>query len=462
MTKFFHIARSFCVLCFFALSLTNPTSAQSTEAARTALVIGNSAYTKPDAALKNAANDARLMAQTLRGLGFEVMLREDLDRSATRQVFESFVDTVKRRKGIAFFYFAGHGVQVSGRNYIVPIGAHLVRDTDARDRALDIDLMLQQVRDTGTQLNLFVLDACRNNPLIATGRGSGNDSAGVGLAAMRPPAGSLVAFAAEAGRVASDGQDTNHGLYTRHLAKWLKEPLPIESVFKRTRESVKTESQNTQIPTEYSMLTGGDLILTKGVTQSSENSRPNLLSVPNGQRGVTPTESLPIETASKQYDSANEALQTGDLRAVQRYVRDGQSLPSANTANDFVLASGFSYKRPDRFDLISLYLNQGDFDINERGVPVVLTGYNVPKNAAEKLRTWWELKSSENQFFIGQCELTLLQVAAIVNDKAGYVWLIKKGAKPQTKGFCNTLGIPQRRLEFATDELMVTLNFKPD
>ena len=459
--KLTNLFRFFCALCVLHLFVFSSVKAQTSEAARTALVIGNSAYTKPDAALKNAANDARLMAQTLKGLGFEVTLREDLDRSATRQVFESFVDAVKRKKGIAFFYFAGHGVQVKGRNYIVPIGAHLVRDTDARDRALDVDLMLQQVRDTGTQLNFFVLDACRNNPLIAAGRGAGNDSASVGLAAMRPPAGSLVAFAAEAGRVASDGKDSNHGLYTRHLAKWLKEPLPIESVFKRTRESVKAESQNTQIPTEYSMLTGGDLVLNKGVTQSSENSHPNLLSITTGQRGLDQTDSASIDAPTKQYASANQALQAGDLRAIQSYVLGGQSLPSANTDSDFVLASGFSFKRPDRFDLISLYLNDG-FDINERGLPLILTGYNVPKSAGEKLRTWWESRSNENRFFISNCELTLLHVAAIVNDKAGYAWFLKNGAKQQTKGFCNTLRNPQRRIEFTTDELITALDFKPN
>ena len=122
--------------------------------------------------------------------------------------------------------------------------------------------MLQSLRDTGAKLNILVLDACRNNPLLATSRSSGSTGAKAGLAAMRPPQGALVAFATEPGRLASDGKEAGNGLYTRHLARWIKEPnLTIEQVFKRTREAVQTESKGEQVPTEYSVLTGADLYL---------------------------------------------------------------------------------------------------------------------------------------------------------------------------------------------------------
>ncbi|MDI9334440.1 MAG: caspase family protein [Cytophagales bacterium] len=146
--------------------------------------------------------------------------------------------------------------------------------------------MLQAVRDTGAQLNLLILDACRNNPLLATQRGNadgGESSAAVGLAQMTPPAGALVAFATEPGHVAADGAD-GHGLYTKHLSKWLKVPdIPLEQVFKRTREAVKAESGDTQSPVEYSMLTGADVYLTKrilkantSVTSSGQNKANGL------------------------------------------------------------------------------------------------------------------------------------------------------------------------------------------
>ena len=237
--------------------------AQSPDAdLRTALVFGNAAYTAPDRPLKNPVSDARLMARTLKELGFDVRLREDVDRRAMLQALRELEDTLRKTKGVGFVYFAGHGVQVNGRNYIVPIGANLVRDVDAQRNAIDADAMLQSLRDTGAKLNILVLDACRNNPLLAASRSAGGQGAKAGLAPMRPPEGALVAFATEPGRLASDGKETGNGLYTRHLARWIKEPdLTLEQVFKRTREAVQTESKGEQIPTEYSVLTGADLYL---------------------------------------------------------------------------------------------------------------------------------------------------------------------------------------------------------
>lgn len=240
--------------------------------ARTALVFGNAAYSAPDRPLKNPVSDARLMARTLKELGFDVRLREDADRRSMLQALRELEETLRKTKGVGFVYFAGHGVQVNGRNYIVPIGANLVRDVDAQKNAIDADEMLQSLRDTGAKLNILVLDACRNNPLLATSRSSGKPGAKTGLAAMRPPEGALVAFATEPGRLASDGKEAGNGLYTRHLAKWIKEPdLTLEQVFKRTREAVQLESKGEQIPTEYSVLTGADLYL-GGISASKATS----------------------------------------------------------------------------------------------------------------------------------------------------------------------------------------------
>lgn len=229
---------------------------------RIALVFGNAAYSAPDRPLKNPVSDARLMGNTLRTLGFDVSVREDADRRVMMQALREHEDKLRKTKGVGFVYFAGHGVQVKGRNYIVPIGANLVRDVDAQKNAIDADELLQSLRDTGARLNILVLDACRNNPLLATSRSSGQAGAKTGLAPMRPPEGALVAFATEPGRLASDGNEAGNGLYTRHLARWLKEPnLTLEQVFKRTREAVQLESKGDQVPTEASVLTGADLYL---------------------------------------------------------------------------------------------------------------------------------------------------------------------------------------------------------
>lgn len=288
--------------------------AHSQTAARTALIIGNAAYTKPDAALKNSVSDARLMRQTFETLGFEVIYREDVDRRGMNSAFRDFQDLVRKKKGIAAFYFAGHGVQVQGRNYIVPIGAHLQKDTDARDAALDVDVMLQAVRDTGAQLNLFILDACRNNPLIATQRGNvGEGSAAVGLAQMIPPAGVLVAFATEPGHVAADGAQ-GHGLYTKHLARWLKEPsLTLKQVFKRTREDVKRESGDLQTPMEYSQLTGADVYLTQRILKANTSAASSVQNKANGlSRGPNPV----VGELLKPYNPANLQEVIGAMKKI--------------------------------------------------------------------------------------------------------------------------------------------------
>ena len=263
-------------------------------APRTALVFGNAAYSAPDRPLKNPVSDARLMARTLKELGFDVRLREDMDRRGMLQALRELEDTLRKTKGVGFVYFAGHGVQVNGRNYIVPIGANLVRDVDAQKNAIDADAVLQSLRDTGARLNILVLDACRNNPLLATSRSAGGAGAKAGLAPMRPPEGALVAFATEPGRLASDGKETGNGLYTRHLAKWIKEPnLTLEQVFKRTREAVQIESKGEQIPTEYSVLTGADLYL---AGQSAPDSSSASISKPAGPTTATAS---PVPAPSK-------------------------------------------------------------------------------------------------------------------------------------------------------------------
>ncbi len=271
-------------------------------ASRTALVFGNAAYSSPDRPLKNPVSDARLMARTLKELGFDVRLREDVDRRAMLQALREFEDTLRKTKGIGFLYFAGHGVQVNGRNYIVPVGANLVREVDALKNAIDTDAVLQSLRDTGAKLNIMVLDACRNNPLLATSRNAGGGSpAKAGLAPMRPPEGALVAFATEPGRLASDGNETGNGLYTKHLARWLKEPnLTLEQVFKRTREAVQLESKGEQIPTEYSVLTGADLYLAGLESKNAitplmaalGSTRPATQGAPLSGRTGIPTRSL--------------------------------------------------------------------------------------------------------------------------------------------------------------------------
>ena len=242
-----------------AVAVLHGARAPAAEESRLALVIGNAAYSPPDGALANAANDARLVAETLTELGFRVRLLENADHATMRRQIREFEDELRRVGGVAFLYFAGHGVQLEGHNYLMPVGAGVINELDLRGRTVDATELTERLRATGNRLNIVILDACRNNPLyrptFATTRGVG---APVGLASVPPAAGMVVAFATESGRVASDGSG-GHGIYAKYLVQYMRTPgLPLEQMFKRVREAVAAETKGRQIPVEFSTLTGAD------------------------------------------------------------------------------------------------------------------------------------------------------------------------------------------------------------
>lgn len=215
---------------------------------RVALVIGNAAY--QNAPLKNPVNDARDMARTLRSLGFEVILREN---ASLRQMEDAVDELWLRLKagGAGLFFFAGHGLQVAGRNYLVPVDARLQAEQDVKYRCMDAGLVLGRMENAGNGLNIVILDACRNNPYARSFR-----TATEGLAKMDAPKGSLVAYATAPDSVAADGTGKN-GIYTGQLLKNLHMPgLGIEELLKQVRIGVLRETGEKQVPWESSSLTG--------------------------------------------------------------------------------------------------------------------------------------------------------------------------------------------------------------
>lgn len=214
---------------------------------RTALVIGNSTY--QESPLKNAVNDANDMAAALRQMGFEVAV---LNNARLREMVEATETFSKqlRRSDVGLFYYAGHGLQVAGENYLVPIGARLNRDTDVQFEAFHVGRLLGVMEEASNTLNLIILDACRNNPFGRSFR-----SAQTGLAVAQAAPGSLIAYATAPGSVASDG-DGRNGTYTRNLLQSMRTPgLPVEEMFKQVRISVRQETSQKQTPWESSSLT---------------------------------------------------------------------------------------------------------------------------------------------------------------------------------------------------------------
>lgn len=228
---------------------------------RVALVIGNSAYT--DAPLNNPINDAVDVASALRELGFEVLLRQNSSQRDMKQAIREFGHKLSRG-GVGLFYFAGHGVQWRGRNYLVPIGAQIHREADVEDETVDANFVLAQMEEARNRVSIVILDACRNNPYSR-----GFRSATRGLAQMDATSGTLIAFATAPGAVAADG-DGRNGVYTKHLLRQMREGgVPVELMLKRVRDAVMAETKDRQVPWESSSLRGADFYFRPSATASS-------------------------------------------------------------------------------------------------------------------------------------------------------------------------------------------------
>lgn len=224
-----------------------PSLSTTVTARRVALVIGNAAYKVGP--LRNPVNDARDMAQALRELGFEVLYREDADLGEMKRAVREFAGKV-RDGGDGLFYYAGHGVQLKGENYLVPVNAEIEAEVDVEDECLNAGFVLRQMEDAHARVNIIILDACRNNPFARSFR-----SAQRGLALMDSPSGTLVAYATSPGSVARDGEGRN-GVYTEELLRHMRTPgLAVEEFFRRVRVAVRHRTQGQQTPWEASSLT---------------------------------------------------------------------------------------------------------------------------------------------------------------------------------------------------------------
>jgi formylglycine-generating enzyme required for sulfatase activity len=214
-----------------------------------ALVIGNERYEHNP--LNNPVNDATDMARLLKKIGFEVTLKTDLNQRAMDEAIHEFGKRLSKSRGIGLFYYAGHGAQVKGQNYLLPIDNNRIQDeTDLEYHAVYADKVLKKMEDAKTTLNIIILDACRNNPYRGGARGRR------GLARMESTSdssGSIIAFATSTGKTASDGsRNGRNGLYTSHLLRALENAYQthqrLDDMFMQVRNAVKKESRKRQVP----------------------------------------------------------------------------------------------------------------------------------------------------------------------------------------------------------------------
>ena len=225
---------------------------------RVALVIGNARYQR--SALINPVNDARLVSDRLKRIGFDVLTLENVESARFETATRDFASRAKGAD-VALFYYAGHALQADGENYLMPVdNAKMKTMEDVRDGGgVQLASVIAQLEVAAPVVKLVVVDACRDNPLPATSR----SLAGGGLAAIRkPPQGGLIAFATSPGRTAEDGTGKN-SVFSKHFAAQLATPnQTIEQLFKRVREAVKKETNSRQDPMETSNLVG-DVTLVK-------------------------------------------------------------------------------------------------------------------------------------------------------------------------------------------------------
>jgi formylglycine-generating enzyme required for sulfatase activity len=219
---------------------------------RIALIIANSNYKGDIGSLKNPVNDGKLVGEALKKVGFNVRLVTDGDQTAMKKALNGFgEDLAKAGSGATgLFYYAGHGLQVSGQNYLVPVSANIKREGDVDLEALSAEAVLKVLNFSGVKVQIVILDACRNNPLMRSFRGNT-----MGLAKVDAPIGSFVAYSTAPGSVAADGQGANSPFATALAAEVQKPGASIEEMFRNVRAKVIADTDSQQVPWDSSSLT---------------------------------------------------------------------------------------------------------------------------------------------------------------------------------------------------------------
>ncbi len=226
--------------------------------ARSALVIGNAWYEV--APLGNAVNDSRLMTRTLLQLGFDVQSIEDATLVEMGTAIRDWL-IASADASVRAFYFAGHGTQYRGENYLVPVGLDLRTEADLQKRALKLSTIVKTLSSQHQGVNFVFIDACRTDPSALFRAGSKTRSADSelkpGFTPADAPTGTVISFSTSPGEIATDGAGKRNSMFTQALAEQLKRPgVPVETLFKRVRVQVMQATRNTQVPWESSSLVG--------------------------------------------------------------------------------------------------------------------------------------------------------------------------------------------------------------
>jgi hypothetical protein len=336
--------------------LVQNSSSSASPSKRIALVIGNGAYTSAPS-LKNPPNDARDMAAALKTLGFDVTSGINVGQRDMKRLIREFGMKLKNG-GSGLFYYAGHGVQSKGRNYLIPIDADIQSEAEVEDSGVDAALVLNFMDDAQNGLNIVILDACRNNPFARSFR-SAND----GLAQVDAPTGTLIAYATAPGRVASDGTAQN-GLYTSELLKQMQVPgVSITDMFMRVRAEVMKQTGSKQVPWEASSLVGSFYF----------SGAPNEAARTTGSSRIDPTafelsywDTIKNSTNADDFKAYLEKYPNGQFASLAKNrigsldasTKPAESKPTTTDNSATELAFWDSVKNSDRIEDLQAYLRK--------------------------------------------------------------------------------------------------------
>ncbi|MDC9727746.1 MAG: caspase family protein [Methyloprofundus sp.] len=238
-------------------------------AKRYALIIGNSQYGNEIGNLRNPVNDAQDMSALLKKKGFTVSTLTNATQREMKSSITQFTQQLTEKGSMGLFFFAGHGIEVDGHNFLIPIGANIQSESDVPYEGVDSGRVMGGMEASGNNLNLIILDACRNNPYARSFR-----SASKGLARIDPPKGSLILYATSPGDVAADGVGRN-GLFTQHLLQAIDQSHePVEKVFKITANKVFNESSKKQLPWQSGVILG-DFYFSKNKSKKADVNTKN-------------------------------------------------------------------------------------------------------------------------------------------------------------------------------------------
>jgi formylglycine-generating enzyme required for sulfatase activity len=351
----------------------------SAQAQRVALLIGNNSYSTPNQ-LFNPLNDVQMISKKLQNLGFKVILAKNATKFETDKALQKFKIAL-HKDSVGLFYFAGHGVEIAGTNYLVPVDAKFDSEDILKRSSLDVNKVIRIFKESGNSLNIIILDACRDNPV--------GDTTKKGLAPFLSPDGLFVAYSAQAGEKAQDGPKDGYSPFAESFAKDILLGNDIEATFKQIRIDVYNKTKAKQRPSTYSEILASFYFVeksTRGLKRNHAKSRNNTVNFIRHKRFIEPQ--LVLIKAGKYLKGNNDDFETTPQHEV------------TITKDFYVGAYEVSFEEYDMFCKETGWVNPSDNAWGRGKHPVI----NISYIDAKAYVKWLSKKSKKHYRLISEDE----------------------------------------------------------